>query len=346
MALTAWRPLSEAFLGAALGMIALANGQTVEACVAFGLVGALIGFLPFNFAPASIFLGDAGSMLIGFVLGVLAISGSTKQMATVAAAPLLAIWAILILDSVAAFMRRILTGRSIYVGDRQHIHHRFLIGGLSVRQTARAVAALCAVTSAAAVVSVWMRHESVGLIVAATIVLGLAAFRQFGHTEFKLLGQRLTDAGKAALRPVVAGNGSIKSSVSLQGNTRWDDDWVALTEAAERYGLTELQLNLSIPALHENYYGAWRRREPVADREVLWSMTRPVQCRGEKIGAVAAKGLTDSCNDSSSLVGFLEFLEGLDGQIYSRIGDLLHPAANPPVLSEFSAQTKISSKRG
>jgi UDP-GlcNAc:undecaprenyl-phosphate GlcNAc-1-phosphate transferase len=277
-------------------------------------------------------------MLIGFVLGVLAISGSTKEAATVATAPLIAIWTILIFDSVAAFARRALTGRSIYVGDREHIHHRFLIHGLSVRQTALAVAGLCAFTSVAAVVSSWIGHDVIGLLVAAAVVVGLTVCGHFGDTEFKLLRQRLTNAGKLALRPILTGNGSIRSSFSLRGSTRWNDDWSALEEAAERYGLTELRLSLCIPAIHEHYYGSWRRREPLKDQEAQWTIERPLRWDGEKIGAVGAKGLMDHCDGDSSLVRFLEFLEELDGQINEKIAIALNPTATAAVFSALPAK--------
>ena len=74
-----------AFWGAIAGMAAL-HWQFVEACVAVVLAGALVGFLRYNFPPASIFLGDAGSMLIGLIIGVLAIRCSLKGPATVALA--------------------------------------------------------------------------------------------------------------------------------------------------------------------------------------------------------------------------------------------------------------------
>ena len=113
-------------LCATISIMALIFGQQAVAVVGAVFTGSLLGFLRFNFPPAKIFLGDAGSMLIGLVVGTLAIGGSFKGPATVALAAPLAIWALPIFDSVAAIMRRKLTGRSIYATDRGHLHHRLL----------------------------------------------------------------------------------------------------------------------------------------------------------------------------------------------------------------------------
>ena len=107
------------------GMAALV-GQTQVFVIAVVFAGSLLGFLRYNFPPATIFLGDAGSMLIGLVVGALAISGSLKGPGTVLLAAPLAVWTIPIFDSVAAILRRKLSGRSIYTTDRGHIHHRLL----------------------------------------------------------------------------------------------------------------------------------------------------------------------------------------------------------------------------
>ena len=130
-----------------LGLIALINHHYVDAVIAFAIAGALLGFLRYNFPPASIYLGDAGSMVIGLVLGTLALRCSIKQAATVAFAAPLALWAIPLFDSAAAVMRRKLTGRSIYATDRGHIHHRLLTSGLSSTGVLTFIIVLCIITS-------------------------------------------------------------------------------------------------------------------------------------------------------------------------------------------------------
>src|SRR2546428_6188308 len=98
------------------------------------LAGALIGFLCYNLPPASIFLGNSGAMLIGLIVGALAIMSSLKGPATIALAAPLAALTIPIFDTSAAIVRRKLTGRSVYTTDRAHLHHCLSRRGLSDRR--------------------------------------------------------------------------------------------------------------------------------------------------------------------------------------------------------------------
>ncbi len=130
------------------GSIALLGGKDVTACVAFALAGALLAFLWFNFPPATIFLGDSGSMLIGLTIGVVAIDSSLKRPATIALATPAALLTLPILDTIAAILRRKLTGRSIYSTDRGHLHHRLLDRFVHPRRVLLVVSACCLATGA------------------------------------------------------------------------------------------------------------------------------------------------------------------------------------------------------
>ena len=122
------------------------------------LVGAALGFLWFNFAPASIFLGDSGSLVIGFLLAATAVTGWQKGATALATAVPLLIFALPIADSALALVRRSVSrpsdGRSlpsilrqIARPDREHIHHRLLGLGWSVRRTVLILYAITAVLS-------------------------------------------------------------------------------------------------------------------------------------------------------------------------------------------------------
>ena len=105
-----------------LAWMAFAIGNTFVGWVALALAGGLIGFLRFNLPPASVYLGDAGSMLIGLCIGALAIGASLKGPAVAIVAP--AVLLVLpILDTSAAIVRRKLTGRGLAAADRGHLHH-------------------------------------------------------------------------------------------------------------------------------------------------------------------------------------------------------------------------------
>lgn len=103
--------------------------QADLALVALIFVGALLGFLLFNFYPAKIFLGEGGSLLVGFVLGVLAIVSGSKI------ATALLVMGIPAADVLLVAVNRLISGRSPFTGDSSHLHHRLLSLGLSARQT-------------------------------------------------------------------------------------------------------------------------------------------------------------------------------------------------------------------
>lgn len=111
------------------------GGAYVDAAlISIVMAGATLGFLRYNFNPASIFMGDSGSMLLGFLLGAVTIQGVLKSIAAVAlVVPLMAL-AIPILDTGMAIARRLRRGQSITHADKEHVHHRLLNMGHSQRQ--------------------------------------------------------------------------------------------------------------------------------------------------------------------------------------------------------------------
>jgi UDP-GlcNAc:undecaprenyl-phosphate GlcNAc-1-phosphate transferase len=115
--------------------IALSLDRTTAGILAMITAGACIGYLRHGFAPASIFLGDSGSNLLGFLLGTIVVQGALKTNAVVALAFPLVILAVPILDSSFVIAKRIKYGKPIYTADKWHFHHRFANIGFSARRT-------------------------------------------------------------------------------------------------------------------------------------------------------------------------------------------------------------------
>ncbi len=113
-----------------MGIIALHMGNDHVAVASLALTAALAGFLVFNRPPASIFLGDSGSTVIGLMIGVLSIQGSLKSSATLSITTPVVLMTLPMFDVVMAMVRRKLTGRPLALGDREHIHHCLLDRGL------------------------------------------------------------------------------------------------------------------------------------------------------------------------------------------------------------------------
>ena len=122
---------------AAVSLLVLAeeSNQLMAAVLAAALVGACGGFLRFNFPPASIFMGDSGSLLLAFTLACIALLGVMKSVAAITLVVPLLIIGVPVFDTLSAIIRRRRHGRPIQEADRGHIHHRLLGRGFNTRQT-------------------------------------------------------------------------------------------------------------------------------------------------------------------------------------------------------------------
>ena len=115
-------------------MVALQQGLYPVAVLTAALAGGIIGFIRYNFNPATIFMGDTGSLFLGYMLAAISIFGAVKSAATIALlVPAIAL-GLPIMDTAFAIVRRYRNGRPIFSPDKGHIHHRLLAMGFSQRQ--------------------------------------------------------------------------------------------------------------------------------------------------------------------------------------------------------------------
>jgi UDP-GlcNAc:undecaprenyl-phosphate GlcNAc-1-phosphate transferase len=239
-----------------LSILSLHSGGATETIIAAALAGSLVGFLQYNRPPASIFLGDAGSMLIGLVVGVLATWTSVKGTTVLAAAPV-AVLAIPLFDSAIAILRRRLTGRSIYATDRAHLHH-LLSARFGPRGMLVVVAVLCLATTIAAVLSVLFARQWIALMGVLVVLGALVMTRSFGHAELSLLIRRLANFAEGLITPSKKCEERTQvRHVQLQGNRQWIQVWEGLVEFAQKHELSQVKMDLSISWMHEGYHGVW-----------------------------------------------------------------------------------------
>lgn len=180
-------------LWATLAMLvgSLVLGDPLAALVLAITAGALLGFLRFNLPPASVFLGDGGSLFLGFLLAGVGVAGSGSPVPTLAAvAPLIA-FGLPVLDTAVVVVRRTIQGVSILRADRRHIHHRLLELGHSPRQV---VVILYAVGGLFGLASLVVLSENVVLIRAVFLTLGVAlcvGVRKLRIPELREIGQAI-----------------------------------------------------------------------------------------------------------------------------------------------------------
>ena len=191
----------------AIAGIAFLNQNTSIALAALILAGSVLGFLRYNFYPAKIFLGDSGSLLLGFLLSILSIKGSTKGAALVAVLAPILVLGLPIMETLISMVRRLLRsthvvdysnnngkikalffrGHSIFQADKDHIHHRLLKMGFSQRKAVLFLYGLCAVLGVFALVSVAVADINRTLFLAALLIAVFVGVRSLNYQEFKIL---------------------------------------------------------------------------------------------------------------------------------------------------------------
>ena len=165
-------------------VVALLSNSGLVALLTIALAGAILGFLRFNFNPATIFLGDCGSLFIGFLLSALALEGAQKAPTIVAVAIPVVSFGLPILETTLSVLRRLISGRPVFTADREHIHHKLLQRGLSHRQVVIVLYGVSAVFGLLSLFLLWPTGSSLGLVLA---VLGTGIWvgvQHLGYLEF------------------------------------------------------------------------------------------------------------------------------------------------------------------
>ncbi|MDW8245574.1 MAG: MraY family glycosyltransferase [Sandaracinaceae bacterium] len=172
-------------------IVATINNNPLVMLLSAGMGGALLGFLLYNFNPATIFLGDSGSMFIGFVLATTSMMGASIQGSTTVAilVPLISL-GIPIIDTLFAMVRRIVERRSIFSADRGHIHHRLLDLGFTHRRAVLVLYALSIFFTGAAIVVALGRNWQVGAALTVLTALMIGIVRFVGYFEYLQLRRR------------------------------------------------------------------------------------------------------------------------------------------------------------
>ena len=170
------------------------EGDPVRLITCLALLGAVLGFLPYNFHPANIFLGDAGSMLIGFLcISTILMFAENGEANLVMAA--MVVFAVPILDTTLAIVRRKMRGQKLFSADAQHLHHQLIAAGFRIRQavTLLYVMALAFATLGCLMIFIRLRFVVCIFLVVFSFIL-ITAYK-IGHRQFMAQKRKEDDKG-------------------------------------------------------------------------------------------------------------------------------------------------------
>lgn len=257
---------------------ALLSNDTSLALATLPLAGSLLGFLRYNFNPASVFLGDSGSLLIGFLLGCYGVIWSQKS-ATILGmtAPMMAL-AIPLADALLAIARRWLRGQPIFGADRNHIHHRLLDRGLTHRRVVLLLYLVCGVYAGLSLLTSFGGTRFGGVVLVVFCAVTWAGVQSLGYAEFGAAGRILRGS---ALRGAVNGQISLQALERAVSSARnLEECWRMVDHAGREFGFISLRarLNGEVFARHDDLHDpdeCWRLQIPLPGGDYV-SFARPV----------------------------------------------------------------------
>ena len=225
-------------------LLALMRGDVLLCLLMIALAGAILGFLVFNFNPASIFMGDTGSMFLGFVLAAVSIKTSSKSGTAVALlVPVMAL-GLPIMDTLLAMVRRSLLGRPMFSADKEHIHHRLMSRLLlSHRTTVLVLYALCTLFMLTALGLHLANSLQSALLLCGMGVVIIVLMRKLGYLDMRNAGTvQQTRQRNQQLRTLVkAVTSAVREASSLQ------EVWNALRPLATGMDAASQELRLRRP---------------------------------------------------------------------------------------------------
>ena len=258
------------FATAAAFLSALLSGNTAFAVVTATLLGALLGFLPYNLSPASIFMGDCGSNTIGFLLGCFTIMWSQTCATPVGMIAPVIVLAIPILDTALAIFRRFLRRQAIFSADCGHIHHRLLSRGFTARRVAcilYAAAGFCAGLSILLTTGIYSSAPILAVFcIAVWLALRYLRYDEFDSVRRIILGGGLRRALTADLS-VRQLEAVIRSAHSL------DECWLAIQSSGPGLGLSHATMQVYGQTFSAQF------PDPGPPDE-CWSLTIPLNSAG------------------------------------------------------------------
>jgi UDP-GlcNAc:undecaprenyl-phosphate GlcNAc-1-phosphate transferase len=316
-------------------VVSLVAGNFLVSSLTLVLAGAILGFLRFNFNPATIFLGDCGSLFIGFMLSALALAGAGKTPTIVAVAIPVISFGLPVLETVLSVFRRFLSGQPLFTADRGHIHHRLLERGFSQQQV---VLILYVVSAACGLLSLFLLYPSGPTVGIVLFVIGTGIWvgvQHLGYHEFgelsrmahRTMEQKKIIVNNVAIRRATEGLASATDLKSVESALR------AAFEANDFDGF-DLRVSSFDGAIADDdqasgFRVSWQRPNGTDEHTSasVWSLTLDlVKTNGDRLGTFS---LYRQCNGHPLLVDVNLLISGFNTALAKALDNALQepPAA-------------------
>ena len=230
------------FASATMLIASILNHNFPMSLAVVPLVGALLGFLRFNFAPASIFLGDCGSLTLGFLLGCFGAVWAEKSTTILGLTAPLMVLAVPLLDVGLAVVRRLLRGKPIFAADQGHIHHKLLLRGLTPRHLLFVIYGICAVGSAASLLLMINHYENRDFVL---ILICLAAWLGLQHLGYSEFGAAKRVVLGGAIRSVLSAQLALEAfEHELNAESTLEQSWELLCRTCPQFGFSGILFHI------------------------------------------------------------------------------------------------------
>jgi len=270
------------FVTVSVFVISLLQGNYFVCILTVALAGALLGFLRFNFSPATIYLGDSGSLFLGFFLAALAVHSSQKSSTLLAIVVPFVAFGLPLMDTTLAVVRRFLSGRSPFAADQDHIHHRLLQRRLSPRVAVLLLYALAALFSLGSLVIVHSTGSLVALVAVLAGASGWFLTSRVQYEELSELNDYISRAVQSQPRVIVNQVLIRKAAKRLEEAASLEDSWRVLTSTLEALDFDAVTCRLTQwPNDRAPSLPAWSRRIEVSPGE-NWNVSIPLRA-GERV---------------------------------------------------------------
>ena len=232
------------FAATTMFVVSIVNNSPVLSILTIALSGATLAFLRFNFNPATVFLGDSGSLFLGYLLAVFSILWTSKAATLVAVvAPLFALGLPIAEVGISVF-RRFVRGQPIFGADHEHIHHRLLTRGLTTRTAVLLLYGVCALLGITSLLLATYWSRNIAMVLLVLVAAGWMGIQQLGYHEFGEVGDSLR-RGLFQERQTINVHVRLRNLPSaLKIITDWNELVDLLRELGDELGFHEVTLDL------------------------------------------------------------------------------------------------------